>query len=57
MPGPVIDIDSHIWENLPVMAEYLDPKYRHLALSIQEDERGLEYMTRRGPQAPQPLPP
>ena len=48
MPGPVIDIDSHIWENLPLMAEYLDPKYRDLALSIQVDDRGLEYMSVEG---------
>ena len=48
MPGPVIDIDSHIWENLPLMAEYLDPKYRDLALSIEVDERGLEYMSVEG---------
>ena len=48
MPGSVIDIDSHIWENLPLMAEYLDPKYRDLALSIEVDERGLEYMSVEG---------
>lgn len=48
MPGPVIDIDSHIWENLPLMAEYLDPKYRDLALSIEVDDRGLEYMSVEG---------
>ena len=30
------------------MAEYLDPEYRHLALAIREDERGLEYMTVEG---------
>ena len=30
------------------MAEYLDPKYRDLALSIQVDDRGLEYMSVEG---------
>ena len=48
MPGRVIDIDSHIYENLPQMAEYLDPEYRDLALAIEVDDRGLEYMSVEG---------
>ena len=46
-PGPVIDSDQHLYETRTMWHEYIDPSYRHDALSLTDDERGYPWLTWR----------
>ena len=48
MSEPVVDIDSHVMERLDQMEQYLEPEFKDVALRIEKDERGLEYLRVEG---------
>lgn len=43
VPGAV-DADGHVLEPPDLWLRYLEPRYRHRALRIRKDERGLDYL-------------
>ena len=44
----VVDADSHISEPPDLWEQYLEPEYRELAIRLEKDENGLEYLRING---------
>ncbi|HLN16933.1 MAG TPA: hypothetical protein VK277_09305 [Acidimicrobiales bacterium] len=45
MAQAVIDCDNHLFESRDLWAEHIDPALRHLALRIEDDDRGHAWLT------------
>lgn len=45
MPGPILDVDTHLIEGPSLWADHLPASRRHLAVRIQDDELGYSWLS------------